>query len=307
MSQLLLFPRFILSTFSFKNTRSVFSDHFCSHFARPAFFSALVLLLGSCETKQSSVVDSTGIAPLLAQVTLSPSGINSDTINVGSNRQPNDVLTITTTLVARVQANSERPISVTYSITSSDSLNIVSRGALLDDGQAPDQAKGDGLFSGKASFQIRRVQIGTYAVEVNAESDDGYRSNAIFTPLAVFRGNRPPVISDLAAPDTVKLGNQSQSILITVRANDPDGLSDVAKVLFNSYKPDGSGSGGNPFLMYDDGLAAHGDEKAGDGIFSLLISLPWNTQLGTYRFEFQAFDRSNEPSNVIILRLTVKP
>jgi len=59
--------------------------------------------------------------------------------------------------------------------------------------------------------------------------------------------------------------------------------------------------------MYDDGLAAHGDEKAGNGIFSLLVSLPSNTQLGTYRFEFQAYDRSNEPSNVMILRLTVRP
>jgi len=307
LSQLHLFPQFIPIKFSFKKPRSVFSARFCRHFVWPAFFILLVVLLGSCERKQSGVVDSTGIAPLLAQVTLSPSGINSDSINVGANRQPNDLLTITTTLAARVQANSQRPISVTYSITSSDSLNTVSRGALLDDGQDPDQLKGDGVFSGKASFQIRRVQIGTYAVEVNAESDDGYRSNAIFTPLTVFRGNRPPVISDLAAPDTVKLGNQSQSLLITLHANDPDGLSDVAKVIFNSYKPDGSGSGGNPFLMYDDGLVAHGDEKTGDGIFSLLISLPSNTQLGTYRFEFQAFDRSNEPSNVIILRLTVKP
>jgi len=292
---------------SFKNTLSVFSFHFYGHLAQSALFISLMLLFGSCEKKQSSVVDSTGIAPFLAQVTLSPSVIDSDSINVGSNRQPTDLLTITTTIVARVQANSQDPISVAYSITSSDSLIIVSRGVLLDDGQTPDQSKGDGLFSAKASFLIRRVQFGTYAVQVNAESEDGYRSNTIYTPLAIFRGNRPPVISDLVAPDTVKLANQSQSLLLTVRANDSDGLSDVARVLFNSYKPDGTASGGNPFLMYDDGLAAHGDESVGDGVFSLLISLPSNTQLGTYRFEFQAFDRSNEPSNVIILHLTVKP
>jgi len=51
-------------------------------------------------------------------------------------------------------------------------------------------------------------------------------------------------------------------LLLSVRANDPDGFNDVTRVIFNSYKPDGSASGGNPFTMYDDGLPAHGDEKA---------------------------------------------
>jgi hypothetical protein len=184
---------------------------------------------------------------------------------------------------------------------------IVSQGALLDDGQGPDQSRGDGLFTAKASFQIRRVQVGKYVVEVNAESPDGFRSNAIISPLVVFRGNHPPTISELVAPDSIKLGNLSQVLLLTARTSDPDGLGDVAKVVFNSYKPDSSASGGNPFVMYDDGLAVHGDEKAGDGIFSLRISLPPNTQTGTYRFEFQAFDRSNDSSTVLIRRITVKP
>jgi hypothetical protein len=307
LSQLHLHPRFIKNEISFKSALSTFSTHFYGHLALSAFFVSLLLLFGSCEKKDGNVIDSTGTAPLLTQVSLSPSVINSDTINVGSNRQPTDLLTIATTIVARVQTSSQGTTSVDYSITSSDSLMFLSRGTLLDDGQAPDQSKGDGLYSARASFQIRRVQFGSYTVQVDAESEQGYRSNTIFTPLVIVRGNRPPVISELSAPDTVKLGNQSQSLLLTVRANDPDGLSDIAKVLFNSYKPDGTASGGNPFLMYDDGLAAHGDASAGDGIFSLLISLPSNTQLGTYRFEFQAFDRSSEPSNVIILRLTVKP
>jgi hypothetical protein len=151
------------------------------------------------------------------------------------------------------------------------------------------------------------VQVGTYAVRVSAESDGAYRSNAIIMPLTVFRGNHSPIISDLVGPDTVTLGSQSQTILLTVNARDADGQADVARVVFNSYKPNGSATGGNPYLMFDDGLATtHGDVKAGDGIFSLLVVLPSNSQLGTYRFEFQAFDRLNEPSNIIILRLTVK-
>jgi hypothetical protein len=307
LSQLHLLPRTPPRLFSIKNAVRAFPQYSCGRLAQPALFISILLLLGSCEKKNDSLVDSTGTPPLLSQVSLSPSQINSDTINVGSNRQPDDLLTITTTIIARVQSNALLATTVNYSVSSSDSLQIVAQGAMLDDGTGPDQSKGDGFFSAKASFQIRRVQVGKYIVKVDAESPDGYRSNAIIVPLAVVRGNHPPVISDLVAPDSIRLGNQSQVLLLKVRTSDPDGLSDVVKVVFNSYKPDSSASGGNPFVMYDDGLAAHGDDKAGDGIFSLLISLPSNTPTGTYRFEFQAFDRSNEPSNVIILRLTVKP
>jgi hypothetical protein len=306
LSQLRLLPRIILDNSSIEKTLEVFSQHFCGHASISALIISALLLLSSCERKEGSVVDSVGTAPLITQVALSPSLINTDTINVGSNRQPEDVLTITTTLAAHVQASTLLPISVTYAITSSDSLSVVSSGILQDDGQVPDQTKGDGLFSGKASFQIRRVQIGTYSVEVIAKTDDACRSNAIIVPLTVFRGDHPPIISDLVGPDTIKLGNQSQVLLLTVSARDTDGLTDVARVVFNSYKPDGSASGGNPFLMFDDGQSTHGDVRPGDGVFSLLISLPSNTPLGTYRFEFQAFDRSNEPSNILILRITVR-
>ena len=306
MSQLRLLPQIIPVIISLENTLNAFSREIWYRVCRCAFVISAMLIFASCERKENSVVDSGGIAPLIAQVAISPSFINSDTMNVGSIRQPDDVLTITTTLSARIQTSTLIPISVNYTITSSDSLRIVSSGTLQDDGRAPDQTEGDGIFSGKASFQIRRVQIGTYAVQVSAESDRAYRSDAIILPLTVFRGNHPPIISDLVGPDTVQLGNQSQVILLRVIARDADGLTDVARVVFNSYKPDSSASGGNPFLMFDDGLTSHGDVKAGDGVFSLLVSLPSNTQLGTYRFEFQAFDRSNEPSNIVILRLTVE-
>jgi hypothetical protein len=307
LSQLHFLPRTFPSKISIKKTPSAFSQYYCARLVRQILFISLILFLGSCEKQDNSIVDSTGTPPLLTQVSLSPSLINSDSINVGSNRQPDDLLTITTIIVASVKTNSLPPISVDYSVSSSDSLMIVSQGALLDDGQGPDQSRGDGLFTAKASFQIRRVQVGKYVVEVNAESPDGFRSNAIISPLVVFRSNHAPVISDVVAPDTIKLGNQTQVLLLIARASDPDGLGDVVKVVFNSYKPGGSASGGNPFVMYDDGLASHGDEKAGDGIFSLLVSLPASAQVGTYRFEFQAFDRSNEPSNVVVISITLKP
>jgi len=51
-------------------------------------------------------------------------------------------------------------------------------------------------------------------------------------------------------------------------------------------------------LMYDNGLpydpfnpVAVGDAVAGDGIYTLSIFLPYNTNPGQYRFEFFARDK----------------
>jgi hypothetical protein len=58
--------------------------------------------------------------------------------------------------------------------------------------------------------------------------------------------------------------------------------------------------------MFDDGVSG-GDTVANDGIYSLRVSLPPTTVTGTYRFEFQAVDRSAASSNIIVHRLTVLP
>jgi hypothetical protein len=267
---------------------------------------AIFVGVGGCESRHEGIVDPFGVPPFLKRVNLTPAQVNSDTINTGSTRQPEDLLTIAATIVADFDASLPRPASVAYRITSIDSLSIISAGELRDDGNAPDQSKGDNSFTVRATLQIRRVQIGTFIVEVSGVSAEGYKSNTTLSPLNVYRGNHPPVVSDLVAPDTIKLGNETQLLLVSIRAADADGLADISKVIFNSFRPDNSASGGNPFVMYDDGLSSHGDVKAGDGIHSLLISLPASTQVGTYRFEFQAYDRSNQPSNVVVLRLTVR-
>jgi hypothetical protein len=260
-----------------------------------------------CEKKSDSVVDSVGRPPVLLQTAVSPASINSDSINVGNTRSPDDLLSLSAIVTARVTASPDNPISIVhYALKDPISIQTVAAGDLLDDGAGVDKTRGDSLFTGKVGFQIKRVEVGTFRLEIRAESQNGFQSNTAVVPLIVFRGNRPPVLSALDAPDTLTLANQSQLLPLRIKASDPDGLSDVARVIFNSYKPDSSASSGNPFQMYDDGAASHGDVTAGDGTYSLIIALPSNTQLGTYRFEFQAFDRSNEASAKIVHRITVK-
>jgi len=265
------------------------------------------VLASSCERTENSVLESAGAAPTLSEVSLSPTTINTDSITVGSTRKPDDILQLRVAIFARAShpLGSQNISAVRFAIGREGGSSTLSTGELLDNGSEPDQLKGDGIFSGRALFQIQRVEIGTYLAEVSAEDLKGFVSNAVILPLQIIRTNQPPALSDLQAPNTVKLASQDQLLVLQVKASDPNGLEDVQRVVFNSFRPDGSASSGNPFQMYDDGDPNHGDATEGDRVYSLRIILPSTTQIGTYRFEFQAFDKANEGSNMIIHLMTV--
>jgi hypothetical protein len=272
-----------------------------------------LLLLGlasiclSCERTDNSIIDVNGLAPLLTNVVVSPSSVNTDSINVGPSREPEDTLHLKIAIFAQVPAlqGSHQIAAVEFSVLPQGSTTPLVVGQLADDGSPPDESGGDGTYSGWAAFDIQRVEIGTFQIEVTVVGQNGFRSNTLISPLQIIRGNRPPGLSNLEAPDTVKLASQDQLLLLQVTASDPDGLADVQRVVFNSYRPNGAPSSGNPFPMFDDGNASHGDAVRGDGIYSLTILLPSTSQTGTYRFEFQAFDRSNDSSSVILHSITV--
>lgn len=120
--------------------------------------------------------------------------------------------------------------------------------------------------------------------------------------------NVPPVISNLQAPKSLLVPiTDTLKVLLSVDVFDAEGKEDIEKVYFNTFKPDGSPSSGNPFLMYDDGnLLAHGDLTANDGTYSRIIILPPGTTKGIYRFDFQAMDKKGELSNIITHYIEVK-
>jgi hypothetical protein len=261
-----------------------------------------------CEHLSESPVDPSYNPPVLLKAASSISAVNTDTINIGTTRKPDDVLPISLTVTAQVSSDVAHPASIIQMmIVGPDGNGPLAAATLLDDGSVGDQVKGDGIYSAKTTFKIQRFEIGVFTAEVVAVGVNGYRSNTLFLPVTIFRGNHAPFASIIEAADTIRLQNDSQLLNLRVRVTDEDGLPDISKVIFNSYRPDGSASSGNPFQMFDDGSASHGDEKAGDGIFSLVVTLPPTTQPGTYRFEFQAFDRSNASSTVLVHKITVKP
>ncbi|MDZ7261968.1 MAG: hypothetical protein ONB05_07680 [candidate division KSB1 bacterium] len=180
---------------------------------------------------------------------------------------------------------------------------------LRDDGTSGDPIASDGIYSRKITASFARNRVGEYSFRFQAKDRAGKRSNAIVKIVQVVdSGNLPPVIFNLVAPDTIVLASQTLTTRLTIDVMDPQGLSDVREVFFNSFLPDGRPSSGNPFQMKDDGNihGLSGDQAAGDGRYSLIIQIPPETSQGNYTFIFQAVDRSNAVSNQITHIITIR-
>jgi len=271
---------------------------------------AIAFLLQDCQKSDSSVIDSLGSAPVILNATISPSTINLDTI-------PQSTTTLQFMANARIthQDGLSDISAVNYLLVDESNVTTLAAGSLLDDGVKPDQAAGDSNFTAQISISVQNLPVGNYFCQIVARDRSGLTSNTYILAITIVRQiNHPPVLSDLQTPDTIVLAGQSQQFKLTVRATDPDGKSDIAKVYFNSFKPNGTAASGNPFLMYDDGSEniviqpdfTSGDAAKGDSIYTLTVFITPtdqqgnSTALGPYRFEFQASDRSNALSQKLI-------
>ena len=173
---------------------------------------------------------------------------------------------------------------------------------LLDNGQIVngDDINGDGFFANK--FPLSELYPnGIYNIKYFV-TDKSNSTNQVALGTFKFdngQANIAPVISDdIVDPDTAVV-TDTTIILTSIKVFDQNGLSDIDRVYFEVYRPDGS-TNNNQNLMFDDGnLTLHGDQTAGDGIYSLLIQITSANQKGTYRLEFQAKDRGGKLSNII--------
>jgi hypothetical protein len=144
---------------------------------------------------------------------------------------------------------------------------------------------------------------GSYAFRFQARDKAGFLSLPKVAHVVLTLPNQPPVLSELTVPDSVSR-RVTEPILLTVRVTDPQGAADIQRVYFNSFKPGGSPSSGNPFSMTDDGT--NGDVTAGDGIYSRGISISVSNSLGDYRFDFYAADMAGAVSEGLthVIRVT---
>ena len=259
----------------------------------------LGVLLCGCEKTDSSVVDSFGIPPILVSSSITPGSVNLDTI-------PSGVTTLQFTTRARTSypPGSMKPVQVLFTLANESGAQTLTNGELIDNGVFPDSIAGDSIFTARVTLTPGQLEVGKYYCRIVARDPNGYSSSEIFNPILVTRLNHIPYVFNVQAPDTISIGSQVQPLKLMVSAADTDGLANIVKVFFNTFKPDNSPSGGSPFTMYDDGISG-GDAVRGDGIYTLTVANPSVT--GTYRFEFQAVDRANELSQKIVHFIVVIP
>ena len=90
-----------------------------------------------------------------------------------------------------------------------------------------------------------------------------------------------------------------EEAVYTVEATDPDGVERV-QIRLGVYAPIG---GAEWTMMHDDGVNG-GDELAGDGVYSVVLSVREGTPLGTHEVSLRAYDtygELNTGSSVITL------
>ncbi len=183
---------------------------------------------------------------------------------------------------------------------------------MTDNGTPPDSNLGDSRYT--VSIIVNNIPcllVGNYNIEYLAGNQSGLFSNIITANIPVVNTtNHPPLVSGLHAPASIQVPpTGTNTAVLSVFTNDPDGRCDIKTTFFNSYRPDGTITGGSPFTMFDDGnIPLHGDTVAGDGRYSLIIGIPFNqTTLGYFKFIYQARDNSNLTGNQIIDSINVVP
>ena len=170
-----------------------------------------------------------------------------------------------------------------------------------------DSLKGDNQYSNL--FPLSRNYVtGNYKIQYYVEDISGNTKLLAYHYFNYNPGtpNVAPVISDLIAPDTATIGTSDLYLVITIKAQDGNGLQDIQSVYFNSYiPPNGAPSTNNPYYLTDDGK--NGDLTAGDGIYTITIVLPsTGVNTGKYRWEFFAKDRSGALSNKITHYIVIR-
>ncbi|MEO8665199.1 MAG: hypothetical protein ABI462_06860 [Ignavibacteria bacterium] len=248
----------------------------------------------SCEKTDDSVIDPSVTSPLLSNPQLSK-----DTVRTTSS---GPVINFTASVSASTNGGTALQ-SIVCSVSDPHG-NLLAQINMTDNGVSPDTTTGDGRFTAAIDITgISCLQVGNYEVEYLAVNTSGLSSNLISSSIPVINtNNQPPVVSALHAPSVILVPPTGTNTgVLSVFTDDPDGRCDINSVFFNSFRPDGSITNGSPFTMFDDGnISVHGDTVAGDGRYSLKIEISSaQTTLGYFKFNYQAQDNSNLLSNII--------
>ncbi len=148
-------------------------------------------------------------------------------------------------------------------------------------------------FNASADFAAG-LSTGDYRFRLSAT--DRFEAGSAPVDTIVWVENAPPVLSELAAPDTVVRPLEGQNVYtFSLRVEDEQGQGDIAEVVYLAVSPQGDTLESPDFTLQD--LGQTPDETAGDGTWSAgFITVPENSNFGTWTFLFVARDRGGNES-----------
>lgn len=152
-----------------------------------------------------------------------------------------------------------------------------------------------------SSFAAER--IGSYDLEFQTMDLSGDSSNK--EVKSIYLENLSPGISNVQLPDSVQRPSAGEdTIVVSLLANDHQGLDDIDIVAFNIFRIGGDTTS---IEMFDDGdFANHRDEKANDGVYSRGLTLTPQNLAATFYFIFQAKDKVNNFSTTVIDSMVIQ-
>lgn len=250
--------------------------------------SALVL---SCKEKEGTI-DVPQTVPRLLSASIDPTWVHLDSNRTIVDSLGNNAYRITISASATaIDADGAADIGSLSLIVKTPRLTYpLFSGIYGADFRTADTAR----FAFSAAFVMERCD-GAFTIDFQAHDNSQLTSNALGLSFTAYRNNLPPSLSNLVAPDTVvRPSSGSVTFLFAVTASDPDGLCDVADVSFYLLLPPPP-SGAIP--LFDNGDPTKGDQTAGDGIFSRIVSISSQNTLGEKRIVFLARDQAGTLSD----------
>jgi len=166
-----------------------------------------------------------------------------------------------------------------------------------------DLIAGDSIFSTRILPDFLAYKDGAFNLIFHVE-DTYEEENRNEAKHLIYIGNLFSRFVAFDIPDVILIPPGSGEFnreLMTAEVTDPEGLADIDSVYFFSLKPDSSlANNGQPFIMVDNGLPYNagnplietGDEKSGDGIYSLSLLVYNGSIPGEYTFSFYIRDKA---------------
>ena len=264
--------------------------------------SIFLLFVQSCENIDNTSTPNESNSPFIKLVDISPLKINTDSLNIQTTKSPEDSVRLNIYFSLTEENITDESMKITsfkYEISNMDVAFMDYSGSISTVKSTLNNNKGF-LHTGYISLLLKRKDIGNYALRLYGIDSQNRVSNSIITNIIVVSENHAPVIEKIYAPDTIFVSEGTPKYNLIAKVSDSEGLSDIKKVYFNSFKPDGTPASGNPFQMYDDGdrTGTSGDLQINDGLYSLIIQITSQSTKGKYRFDFYASDKSDSVSKV---------